>query len=130
MTSTISVLMAVSFLIGIVGLMALVWAISANQFRSMTQAAKMIFEHPNQVEDPTANEQALQASLHSDSHISDVESRYVADLSTQGPVLLFGVSAVFWLLFGSVFGLIASIKLHSPANRWMRSPGLPLPIER
>jgi len=119
MTSTISVLMAVSFLIGIVGLMALVWAISANQFRSMSHGARLIFDHPNQVEDPTANETMLQQSVHNETHISDVGSRMRADLSTQKPVLLFGISAVFWLLFGSVFGLMASIKLHAPD--WLNS---------
>ncbi len=37
------------------------------------------------------------------------------DISCRGPVLLLFVSAVLWLVFGSVIALIASIKLHAPA---------------
>lgn len=115
MTSTISILFAVSFLIGIVGLMALVWAISADQFAYLHHGAKVIFDGELQVEDPTANEQDLQASLHGDIELStDVSDRLQADASTQLPTLLFGSSAILWLLVGSVFGLIASIKLHVP----------------
>lgn len=36
------------------------------------------------------------------------------DASCRGPVLLFFGSAIFWLLVGTLFGLLASFKLHSP----------------
>jgi cytochrome c oxidase cbb3-type subunit 1 len=36
------------------------------------------------------------------------------DASTRWPVLLFFGSAIFWLLVGSVFALIAAIKMHAP----------------
>lgn len=36
------------------------------------------------------------------------------DASTRGPVFLFFVTAVLWLLGGTVFALVASIKLHNP----------------
>ncbi len=36
------------------------------------------------------------------------------DASMRAPAILFLVSAVLWLLLGSVFALIASIKLHQP----------------
>ncbi len=40
--------------------------------------------------------------------------RAAIDASCRGPVLAFASSAVAWLLMGSVFALVASIKLHSP----------------
>jgi len=36
------------------------------------------------------------------------------DASTRGPVFLFLVSGIVWLLLGTAFALIASIKLHNP----------------
>jgi len=44
----------------------------------------------------------------------DVELRLRADRSTARPVLFVFALAIFWLLVGSVFGVIASIKLHLP----------------
>ena len=40
--------------------------------------------------------------------------RIAIDASTRGPVLLYFGSSVFWLLVGTVFAMIASIKMHSP----------------
>lgn len=40
--------------------------------------------------------------------------RVAADRSTRGPVLLFFHSAVVWLVIGSVFGLLASLKFQFP----------------
>lgn len=37
------------------------------------------------------------------------------DASTRAPVFFFLCSALFWLLLGTAFALIASIKLHNPA---------------
>ncbi len=42
------------------------------------------------------------------------EQRAAIDESTRLPVLAFFGSAVFWLLVGSIFADLASIKLHSP----------------
>lgn len=44
----------------------------------------------------------------------DVELRLRADRSTSRPVLFVFSFAVVWLLVGSVFGMIASLKLHLP----------------
>lgn len=56
--------------------------------------------------DPTGMRHADQASAW--------RERQQIDASCRGPVLVFLVSAVFWLLVGSVLALIASLKLHSP----------------
>ncbi len=46
--------------------------------------------------------------------IDDKIERAEIDQSTRIPVLVFYASAVFWLLFGTLMALIASIKLHNP----------------
>ncbi|MFI5279036.1 MAG: cbb3-type cytochrome c oxidase subunit I [Gemmatimonadales bacterium] len=54
--------------------------------------------------------------VYEDSPPADVAlaDRVAADRSTRRPVLLFFHSAVIWLLVGSVFGLIASLKFQFP----------------
>ena len=53
----------------------------------------------------------------------DVELRLRADRSTGKPVLFVFSFAIIWLLIGSVFGQIASLKLHLPdwlvQQRWL-----------
>ncbi|MBI2487960.1 MAG: cbb3-type cytochrome c oxidase subunit I [Deltaproteobacteria bacterium] len=44
----------------------------------------------------------------------ELTSRVLTDASASGPVIAFFTSAVFWLLIGTVFGLIASIKFNFP----------------
>lgn len=45
---------------------------------------------------------------------TDANERALVDASCRVPVLLFISSAVFWLLVGTLLGLIASIKMHHP----------------
>lgn len=44
----------------------------------------------------------------------DVENRLRADRSSRRPVLLCFATSVFWLLVGTVFGDLASLKMHLP----------------
>ena len=48
------------------------------------------------------------------SHDTVAVERALIDASTRGPVLTFFATAVGWLLFSTLLGLIASIQLHSP----------------
>lgn len=41
-------------------------------------------------------------------------ARAEIDRSCRGPVLVFGASAVFWLVVGSLWALLAAIKMHTP----------------
>ncbi len=50
----------------------------------------------------------------SPSDSADAAERAAIDMSCRGPVLLFFGSALVWLLLGSLFALIASMKLHNP----------------
>jgi cytochrome c oxidase cbb3-type subunit 1 len=47
-------------------------------------------------------------------HVETVELRVRADASSRRPVLFFFATALLWLLLGSAFGEIASLKLHWP----------------
>jgi cytochrome c oxidase cbb3-type subunit 1 len=51
----------------------------------------------------------------------DVDLRLRADSTTRRPVLFVFTFAIFWLLVGSVFGEIASLKLHLP--EWLVRQG-------
>jgi cytochrome c oxidase cbb3-type subunit I len=54
------------------------------------------------------------ASHHVIDRAALARERAAIDRSTRLPVLAFFASAVFWLVVGSVFAMLASIKLHSP----------------
>jgi len=55
----------------------------------------------------------LEAATVSLAEIDQVD-RALIDASASGPVLFFYTTAITWLLASTVFGLIASIKLHQP----------------
>ncbi|HVK12224.1 MAG TPA: cbb3-type cytochrome c oxidase subunit I [Gemmataceae bacterium] len=49
------------------------------------------------------------------------DARRAIDTSCRGPVLTYLASATFWLVGGSLFALVASIKMHAPD--WLGGPG-------
>jgi len=120
MTPTIAQLLAVSFTVAVLGLLALVWAIARAQFSDLDKGARVIFRpgEEGRVEDPTADIGSLQRSVASTtaSTVSDEElrQRSVSDASSRWPVLVFAGSSVVWLLVGSVAGLVASLKFNYP----------------
>ncbi|MEO0460760.1 MAG: cbb3-type cytochrome c oxidase subunit I [Myxococcota bacterium] len=128
MTPTIAQLLALSFLAAVLGLFALVWAIARHQFSDMAAGARVIFRpgEENQVEDPAADSASLQASVSDAEYASDpdeVKLRILADRSARSSVLAFLTSSVVWLMFGSVLGLVVSLKFHFPdwlsGSAWM-----------
>ncbi len=119
MTGTIAHLLALSFLAAVLGLFALVWAIARSQFSNAAANARVIFrpgeEHVG--EDPTADEPLfpppdLQPS--EATRRAELQARVSADHSSRTPVLFFLVSAAFWLVVGSIFGLMVSLKFNLP----------------
>jgi len=48
------------------------------------------------------------------SEMTDRQERVAIDRSCRGPVLFFYGSAIFWLIVGTAFAIIASIKMHKP----------------
>lgn len=105
MTITIGTMMALSFVASLVALAVLMWAVARGQFRVTQADANVIFSggEAGRKDDPTT-------------YGFSAEDRAAAssDPAATRLVLALLVSATVWLLFGSVFGLIASLKLHLP----------------
>ena len=119
MTPMIGALLAASFLVAVVGLMGLVWAIWRNQFDDPKKNAMTVFVEPEAAspEEPTLDDIAdLCESVQNSKRRSDdtVAFMRALDASSSQAVMGFILSSVFWLVLGSVLGLIASLKLHMP----------------
>jgi len=102
-------LLALSFVVSLLALAFLIWAISNRQIALDEQAAKVIF---------SAGEEGKLDSP--DKEFAD-DRRHYFDIAASGidrisgrPVAVLLIAATFWLVLGSVFGVIASLKLHWP----------------
>jgi cytochrome c oxidase cbb3-type subunit 1 len=123
MNATIGWLFAITFVIAALGLVALVVAIAKRQFGAGGAHIPFADGEQGWVEDPVATPR-LQTVMGATPHRPDpaqLAAREIADRSTRGPVLAFLWSAVFWLVVGSVFGLIVSLKFHYPD--WLTDQG-------
>src|SRR5699024_9162145 len=122
MSVNIAFLLAMTLLISIGGLFVLVWALANDQFSVGKQAARTIFAKGElgHVEDPAtprADRQAMQAASDTQLEEADADELYereFLDRSSRAPTLLWLSSSVVWLVLGSVFGVLASLKLHMP----------------
>lgn len=115
MTPTIAILLIITFVLSTVGLLLLIWSIANNQFSHGEEAARTIFspgeeghsEDPARASDPTfTGDNTEQAAA--------IKARWSADQSSKTSVLTWLSSSIFWLLLGSAFGLMSSIKMHLP----------------
>jgi len=115
MTPTIALLLIITFLLSTVGLLVLIWSISTNQFSNSQNAARTIFTpgEEGHSEDP-AREDTSAYEGDSEAAKEAFTARWVQDQSSKPAVLIWLSSAVFWLLIGSFYGLLASIKMHYP----------------
>lgn len=115
MTPTIAMLLIITFLVSTVGLLLLMWSISTNQFSQSQEAAKTIFSpgEEGHSEDPASESTPEFLGENKQEHEA-ITTRWVADLSSKPAVLAWLCSAVFWLLLGSIYGLISAIKMHYP----------------
>ena len=115
MTPTIAILLIITFVLSTVGLLLLIWSIANNQFSHSQEAARSIFspgeeghsEDPARPADPSfTGENTAQAAA--------IKARWTADQSSRTAVLTWLSSSIFWLVLGSFFGLVSSIKMHLP----------------
>jgi len=67
-------------------------------------------ESKNNMNDATERAKAF----HQTEEIGDTELRVKIDESLASPIVLFFATSLFWLFIGSVFGLVASYKMHWP----------------
>lgn len=121
MDPSIAFLLAMTFLISVGGLALLIWALANDQFSMGPGSAQVIFApgELGQIEDPAtplSERAAMQAQQgeHGGADAQALEDRLLADSSSRQPVLFWLSSSMLWLLLGSVFGVIASVKLHLP----------------
>ena len=124
MTLSVAFLLSMTFLISVGGLALLIWAAANDQFGMGQAAAETIFAagEVGQIEDPAtsgSSKLAMQrerGAVPQHTHDEDEEllARATADQSSRIPVLAWLTSAIVWLIIGSLFGLISSIKMHAP----------------
>lgn len=122
MNLSIAFLLAMTFLISVGGLALLVWALTNDQFGMDQNAAETIFApgEVGKVEDPAtpaaerASMQQSREAQHQQPDSEELFERTVADQSSRKAVLFWLSSSMIWLVIGSVFGVIASIKMHLP----------------
>jgi len=115
MTPTIAILLIITFVLSTVGLLLLIWSIANNQFSHGQEAARSIFApgEEGHSEDP-ARPAAPSFSGENTAQAAAIEARWIADQSSRTAVLTWLSSSIFWLLLGSFFGLVSSIKMHLP----------------
>ncbi len=124
MDGTVGLLLA-TFLVSFVALIAFIASMARGLFGQGDAAAQQIFEVHEQgrVEDPAldaagraALQQAVDASADRPDPAWEAEllERQRIDHSSAGPVLLCLTLAIVWLVWGSLAGLVSSIKLHAP----------------
>jgi cytochrome c oxidase cbb3-type subunit 1 len=140
MTLTIGALLALSFLISVLGLFMFIWAQMNCLMRAGSDAASVIFAKGEigLVEDPSLSATAQTTLQHVENKASgrteddaaqrtaisaELEARVEEDASSRAAAFAFLTSSIFWLVLGSLAGLIASEKLTSPdfltASPWL-----------
>ncbi len=123
-----------AFLLSIIGLFVFIWSLRKGLLVENPKAASVIFARGEigRVDDPAltdATRGKMQvAAIESEADLHAVDSdellhRVESDSSTAFPVFMFIAFACFWLVLGSVAGLVSSIKLHVPdwlvSEAWM-----------
>ena len=118
----------VTFLGSLAALGVFLWSMSRGLFGAGESAGRVIFaaKEIGLVEDPAADtvtaEDQLQGVMNRTGHTGEFavltaeesDERAGLDASSRLPVLIALSGAVLWLVVASVFGLMASIKLHAP----------------
>ena len=140
MTLTLGALLALSFLISVLGLFVFLWAQSKGLLEAGPRAAEVIFapDEVGTIEDPSASDTsrlALQSTRDVARALStsaaqypkrpdpaELEARRVADRSTRAAAFAFLSSAVLWLVLGSILGLVTSLKFQAPD--WLTASAL------
>ena len=131
MTITIGALLALSFLISVLGLFLFIWAQMNGLMHAGPDAAEVIFAkgEVGLVEDPSlahgaqaalqrveneSSGQTVDVAAQRATVSTELDARVEEDRSSRAAAFAFLTSSIFWLIIGSFAGLIASEKLTSP----------------
>ena len=112
-------------MLSLIGLFAFIWSLRQGLLVENPKAAAVIFApgEIGRIDDPSLASQAQSAmqsavSARDDpvvaADLTEIDDRVAADRSSAFPVFMFLAFACFWLLVGSLAGMVASIKLHQP----------------
>lgn len=107
---TIGTLVLISFAVSLLALVVLIWAISRSQMRFTQADARTIFEAEDRGE--TLDDPSTRSEQAESPQGRDGESFFPA--GSRRIILFIFATATLWLVIGSTFGLIASLKLHLP----------------
>lgn len=110
MVFTIGTLVLVSFAVSLVALVVLIWAISRSQMRFTQADARTIFEAEERGE--VLDDPSTRAEQTDSPQGRDGDSLIPANCRRL--ILFIFATATLWLVVGSTYGLIASLKLHLP----------------
>jgi len=116
MPITLGLLLALSFVVSLLALVFLIWAITNRQIAIDHGNAETIFAPGEQGHLDSAETDETPRPHHFDPAHAGI------DRISAPPVLILIAAATFWLVLGSIFGLIASLKLHWPDWLDMAAP--------
>lgn len=104
---TTGFLLALSFFASLVALAGFIWATVNRQISVDQGHAYTVFAEgePGHIDDPTVDT--------SDDSVEQPDMASI-DNASRRPVMVLLASATAWLVLGSIFGLVASLKLHWP----------------
>lgn len=99
-----------TFVVSFVALFVFIWSMSKGFFGDSQTASRVIFApgEEGRPDDPAASQPQEQPMN------EELAERLKADLSSSGVALVCLTFAVIWLVWGSIAGLMASVKLHAP----------------
>src|SRR5699024_3447179 len=122
MTLNIAFLLSMVLLISIGGLFVLIWALAHDQFSLGQRGAETIFAkgelgHVEDQATPKSDREAMQNTRHESLDAENPDELYertFLNRTSRAPTLLWITSSVVWLVVGSLFGVLASLKMHLP----------------
>lgn len=119
MNWTIGLFLAISFVVSLLALAAFIWAISNRQMSVDQAHAYTLFAdgEAGRMDDPTVDTADEPVAQHE--HRDHAHARQ--DASSRRAVTILLASGVGWLVLGSTFGLVASLKMHWPD--WLTGAG-------
>lgn len=112
MSVTIGLLLALSFLVSLLALAFLIWAVTHRQLQLHQGQAYTVFT-PGEAGTPDDATMSGEDTQSVGPHHYDTEREGI-DAVSRRPVMILIGSGIAWLVIGSIFGLMASLKLHWP----------------